>query len=444
MALALSLHDAGFRNVEIYEAAPKIREIGVGINIQPSAIRELTELGLGKELAMTGIPTAEILYYHINGQKIYQEPRGQAAGYSWPQYSIHRGKFLGILHRAVVARLGSESIHTGHKVIDCGNCDRGSSSSWATFEIIKNGGGKEENNSSVKKIKKTIQADLIVACDGVHSKIRKVLTKEGVPRFTGITMLRGLTRMKPFLSGRSMTIIGPIEREMVIYPISKEAEEEGESLVNWVALKKIDEGEAQSLQEKWSIEVEDVNEAIKPFDDFQYEFIDVPKMIRNAEKVYQYPMVDRQPLKSWVYGTITLLGDAAHPMIPIGANGGTQAIIDGRVLAFELYHQPDVSSALRAYDKRRRKAVNKVVKANREESETRFLEIIHKNCPYIDREYDFNEVLSKEDLDEISNTYKDVAGFNPKTLNKRESYSVQPSNRNGVDQLVRQTNFTLC
>lgn len=167
-------------------------------------------------------------------------------------------------------------------------------------------------------------------------------------------------------------------------------------------------------------------------------------MIRNAEKVYQYPMVDRQPLKSWVYGTITLLGDAAHPMIPIGANGGTQAIIDGRVLAFELYHQPDVSSALRAYDKRRRKAVNKVVKANREESETRFLEIIHKNCPYIDREYDFNEVLSKEDLDEISNTYKDVAGFNPKTLNKRESYSVQPSNRNGVDQLVRQTNFTLC
>ena len=242
MALALSLHDAGFRNVEIYEAAPKIREIGVGINIQPSAIRELTELGLGKELAMTGIPTAEILYYHINGQKIYQEPRGQAAGYSWPQYSIHRGKFLGILHRAVVARLGSESIHTGHKVIDCGNCDRGSSSSWATFEIIKNGGGKEENDSSVKKIKKTIQADLIVACDGVHSKIRKVLTKEGVPRFTGITMLRGLTRMKPFLSGCSMTIIGPIEREMVIYPISKEAEEEGESLVNWVALKKIDEG----------------------------------------------------------------------------------------------------------------------------------------------------------------------------------------------------------
>lgn len=225
MALALSLADAGFSNLDIFESVPTISELGVGINIQPHAIRELYELGLGEELAKTGIPTREILYYHKNGQFIYGEPRGLGAGYNWPQYSMHRGKLLGLLYRAVKSTLGEDRIHTGHKVVDCGSItgslhtDAGKRSSgdgnsndeqvaWADFLIRKKGSDEEG-------AKKRITADLIIGCDGVHSNVRKALTKEGAPTWIGITMLRGLTRMKPFKTGRTMTIIGPIENEMV-------------------------------------------------------------------------------------------------------------------------------------------------------------------------------------------------------------------------------------
>jgi len=410
MALALSLIDAGFHNIDIYEARTHISEVGVGINIQPHAIRELIELGLGDELKKTGIQTAEIKYFHKNGQFIYGEPRGLGAGYKWPQYSIHRGKLLMLLYRAVQKRLGDDRIHTGHKAIDCGSSST-AEGTWVEFQV------KNKNIDSYES--KKVFANLIIGCDGVHSKIRKRLTKGGAPTWIGITMLRGLTKMKPIFNGRTMMIIGPIENEIVVYPISKEAEDRGETLVNWVALTKTNN--EQNLKEEWNVEVEDMESAIAPFLDFKYDFIDVPEMIRNAEAVYKYPMIDRPPLDTWVYGNITLLGDAAHPMLPIGANGATQAIIDGRILALELSRASIMPDALKVYDKKRREAVNCIVKANREESETRFLEIIHKEAP--EGFNDLDNIISKEELDDISKQYKTVAGFVPTELNERESYS---------------------
>ena len=206
MTFALSLIDAGFHNIDIYESVTKVAELGVGVNVQPSAIRELMELGLGDELERTAIPTNSILYFHRKGQLIHGEPRGKGAGYNWPQYSIHRGKLLGLLHRSVQSRLGDDRIHTGHKVINCGSSSK--DGAWADFHVRKDG------DADSKKIT-TITADLIVGCDGVHSNIRKTLTEEGGPRWMGITMLRGLTRMKPILGGRTMTIVGPIENQMV-------------------------------------------------------------------------------------------------------------------------------------------------------------------------------------------------------------------------------------
>ena len=204
------------------------------------------------------------------------------AGYLWPQYSIHRGKLLGLLHNAVVGRLGKDRIHTGHKVVDCGSNDSGA---WAQFELRNDDAGSSA---------KIVDADVVVGCDGIHSKVREVLVEPQPPRWIGITMLRGLTKMKPFLDGRTMTIIGPIQQEMVIYPISKEVEDEdsNEALVNWVALMKVEDNDS-SMLEQWNIEVDDLDGAIKPFEDFKYGFLDVPKMIRSAEKVYQYPMIDR-------------------------------------------------------------------------------------------------------------------------------------------------------
>mmetsp|Transcript_15202 Transcript_15202/g.21517 ORF Transcript_15202/g.21517 Transcript_15202/m.21517 type:complete len:209 (+) Transcript_15202:65-691(+) len=205
------------------------------------------------------------------------------AGYKWPQYSIHRGKLLSLLHNAVIERLGKDRIHTGHKVIDCGSNDGGA---WAKFELRNNDVGSSAN--------KVVIADVVVGCDGIHSKVREALVEPQPPRWTGITMLRGLTKMKPFLDGRTMTIIGPVQREVVVYPISKEVEDEdpNEALVNWVALVKTEEYDLNML-EQWNVEVEDLDEAMKPFEDFKYDFLDVPTMIRSAEKVYQYPMIDR-------------------------------------------------------------------------------------------------------------------------------------------------------
>ena len=210
-----------------------------------------------------------------------------------------------------------------------------------------------------------------------------------------------------------------------IYPISKEAEDEGESLVNWVALMRTNNKEQDLSKERWNVHVDNLEEAIKPFLNFKYDFIDVPNMIRNADAVYQYPMIDRPPLETWVYGKIALLGDAAHPMIPIGANGATQTIIDARVLALSLATKSTISAALEYYDEHRRDAVNRIVRANREESETRFLELIHNEAP---EGFDnLDDIITKEELDEISKKYKKLAGFDPKELNSRESYSVQAS-----------------
>ncbi len=196
--------------------------------------------------------------------------------------------------------------------------------------------------------------------------------------------------------------------------------------MNWVALMKTDPKQnIAPTKEKWNVKVENVEEAMAPFLDFEYDFMNVPDLIRNAESVYRYPMIDRPPLDSWVYGNVTLLGDAAHPMIPIGANGGTQSIIDGRVLALELSRQPTLSSALKVYDKTRRETVNRIVNANREESETRFLELIHeKAAEGFDK---LDDVITMEELENISNKYKEVAGFQPKDLNERASYSVTKS-----------------
>lgn len=176
-------------------------------------------------------------------------------------------------------------------------------------------------------------------------------------------------------------------------------------------------------KERWNVRVDNLEEAIQPFLDFKYDFIDVPKMIRNANDVYQYPMIDRPPLDTWVYGNIALLGDAAHPMIPIGANGATQTIIDARILALALASKATIPDALEWYDEHRRDAVNRIVRANREESETRFLELIHSEAP--DGFDDLDDIITTEELDDISKNYKKLAGFDPGELNARESYSVE-------------------
>jgi 5-methylphenazine-1-carboxylate 1-monooxygenase len=339
MALALALHDAGFRDVDVYESASHVKELGVGINVLPHATRELTELGLLDELDAVGVPTAELALYTKHGQRIWSEPRGLAAGYRWPQLSIHRGQLLGVLHRTVLVRLGPERVHPCHHLSRIGQeADR----VWADFVDRASGAPRAH-----------VEADTLVGCDGIHSVMRQALfPHEGPPKWNGMTMWRAVNEGAPFLSGRTMLMVGHFGRRMIVYPISQRHELEGKALINWVAECK-NAPEQPMLMQDWEHTAR-LDDVLEPFTSFVFEFLDVPALIRGAATIYQSPMVDRDPLPTWNFGRVTLLGDAAHPMYPVGSNGASQAIIDARVLARELALQPSIEEAIAAYDAQRR------------------------------------------------------------------------------------------
>jgi 2-polyprenyl-6-methoxyphenol hydroxylase-like FAD-dependent oxidoreductase len=410
LALALALHDAGIADVDVYESAPAIKTLGVGINVLPHAVRELTELGLLDDLAAVAIPTTELVYFSKHGQRIWGEPRGLAAGYHWPQFSIHRGELLQILHRAVLTRLGTGRVHTGCHLARCG---RDGKRVWAEFVDRASGANSGR-----------VEADLLVGCDGVHSVVRRTFyPDEGPPKWNGITMWRAVTEGEPFLSGRTMIVAGYFGRRMVVYPISRRHEEQGRALINWVAEFKSAGGRPMPEQD-WT-HTSRHEDAVAPFASFVFDVLDVPALIRGAEVVYQYPMVDRDPLPTWDFRRITLLGDAAHPMYPVGSNGASQAILDARVLARELALQPSIEEAVAAYDAERRPATAAVVLGNRQVGPERCMEVVEERAP--DGFANLADVISQEELEAIARAYKRTAGFAPEVLNTRPSLSARTS-----------------
>jgi 5-methylphenazine-1-carboxylate 1-monooxygenase len=407
MALALSLHDAGLAEVDVYESAPSVKELGVGINVLPHATRELTELGLLDELAAISVPTGELAFYSSHGQRIWSEPRGVAAGYRWPQLSIHRGRLLGTLHRAVLARLGSERVHVGHHLARFETDDR-----TVRMHFVDRARGRELAPA---------EADLLVGCDGIHSVVRRTLfPDQGPPKWNGITMWRAVTETPPPLSGRTMIMAGTFTRLVVVYPISPPRAAGGPALVNWVAALKNAPDQPMPVQDwQHTARREDV---IGPFQSFAFPFLDLPALIRGADTIFQYPMVDRDPLPTWNFGRVTLLGDAAHPMYPVGSNGASQAIVDARVLARELAMRPTIEMAVAAYDVQRRPQTAEVVLSNRRGGPERCLTLVEERAP--DGFEDLAAVVSHEELEEISQGYKRTAGFDPAALNERPSLSV--------------------
>src|SRR5687768_1418756 len=266
LALALALHDAGLGDVEVYESAPAVKELGVGINVMPHAVRELAELGLLADLAAVGIPTAEFVLYSTHGQRIWSEPRGLAAGYRWPQFSIHRGELLGLLHRAVIQRLGPERVHTGHHLARFGQAP----AVWAEFV-----------DRATRAPRARVEGDLLVGCDGIHSVVRGALfPDEGPPKWNGVTMYRAFTIGKPLLSGRTMIMAGHLARRIVVYPISRRHELEGTAMINWVGEFKNAPDQPMPMQD-WEHTAR-LEEVLEPFASYVFDFLDVPAMIRGA------------------------------------------------------------------------------------------------------------------------------------------------------------------
>ena len=408
MTLALSLHDAGISDVDIYESTAAVKELGVGITLQPHAVRELSELGLLDDLLTVGIPTTEVVYCSKHGQHIWSVPYGLAAGYRWPQVVIHRGQLLGILHRAVLERLGPGRIHTGHHLARFG---RQAGSVWGEF-IDRRSGAMVAHRAT----------DVLVGCDGIHSVVRQTLyPDEGPPRWNGITIWRGVTVGQPFLSGRTILMAGYFGRCIIAYPISKQHADQGGALINWVAFFQTAAGQPMPRQD-WN-HTAHLEEVLPPFASYVFDFLDVPALMRGTEVIYQYPMVDREPLPTWDFGRVTLLGDAAHPMYPLGGNGASQAIVDARVLARELALQPTIEAAVAAYDAARRPATAAVVAGSRQGGPGRVLDLVEERAPNGFTHLD--EVISQQELEEVVGAFIRTAGSDREFLNQRPSLSVR-------------------
>ena len=391
LGFALALHQQGVQ-CDVYESVPDVKELGVGITLLPHAMRELANLGLLAELEAVGIENLESVFFNRFGQYIYKEPRGRHAGYAMPEVGIHRGKLHRILFDAAIKRLGSERVHTNHRCVEVTQDDAG-----AVVHFVRLSDGQ-----SLPSVK----ADVVIACDGIHSAIRKQFYPNEKLAFAGINTWRGVTRHKPILTGKSYMRIGSIKTgKMVIYPIVDNMDGEGNQLINWMA--EI-EGDSRDMND-WNSggKIEDF---MPIFKDWTFDWLDVPALIRNADQVLQYPMVDKDPIAQWTFGRVTLMGDAAHPMYPRGSNGSAQALIDARTLAAELAQQADPLQALQNYEAKRRDVTSRIVETNRSLPPD-FINIKVDELAGDKPFRHIDDVISQEELGAISEHYKKIAGF---------------------------------
>lgn len=397
LTLALSLHAARI-SCRVYESAPEIKPLGVGINVLPHAVRELEHLGLLDALSQVGVTTKESTFYNSHGQFVYSEPAGRYAGYNWPQFSIHRGDLQGVLLQAVRERIGAAAVVTDYR---CTGFEENGDAVTLNFE------------GADGKAHAQVRAALVVGCDGIHSTIRKQLyPNDGAPRYSGVNMWRGSVVMKPFLSGATMVRAGWLSvGKMVIYPIRDNVDGNGNQLINWVAEIETD----QPAKRDWTGRGK-LDDFFPAFANWHFDWLDVAAMIESTDTILEYPMVDQDPLPRWSFGRVTLLGDAAHPMVPRGSNGAGQAILDTPCLVEQLCKFGLTAEALSAYDQIRVKATGDVVLMNRKAPPDAILKTVHERT----RGERFNaieDVISADELAAISNSYKNVAGLNKDVLN---------------------------
>ena len=396
LTLALALHEAKIP-CRIFESTSAIKAVGVGINLLPHATKELAALGLEPALARVAIETKDATFFNRFGQLIYQEPLGRAAGYDQPQFSIHRGELQMVLLDAFRGRAGHDRIVTNHHCLGVEQDEAGVS---VTFSDAPTGSARS-----------TVRGRAAIACDGINSAIRKQLfPNEGEPRYSGVNMWRGVTRWKPMLSGASMVRAGWLSHgKMVIYPI-RAAGHDGLQLINWVA-----EIETPNYRKRdWNREGA-LADFIGPFSDWHFDWLDVPAFIRAADSVLEFPMVDQDPLPRWSFGRITLLGDAAHPMVPRGSNGAGQAILDARALTTALLQNADPVEALSSYEKQRLEATTRIVLTNRTNPPDAILREVFQRTH--DRPFKtIDDVISRDELVALSEGYKRIAGYSKDAL----------------------------
>ncbi|SNS02464.1 flavin-dependent oxidoreductase [Antarctobacter heliothermus] len=415
LVTALTLHQIGL-SCTILESVRDPKPLGVGINLQPNAVRELFDLGIGADLLdAVGLPAREWALVGLNGAEIHAEPRGLEAGYHWPQYAVHRGRFHMMLYQTVLDRLGPDAIRTGCRVTGHDQTADG-----VTVHLQTASGPTTET------------AALLIGAEGIHSPTRAQMYPDQPPiHWGGALMWRGTTRAKPIRTGSSFVGLGTSRHRMVIYPISR-PDADGLAEINWIAERTLDAGEDWS-QAGWFNEVP-IDSFAHHFDPFRYDWLDVPALIRGAARAFENPMIDRDPIPTWVQSRVALLGDAAHAMYPTGSNGASQAVVDARTLGACLVAHGVGQAALKAYDDRLCGPVSKLVLRNRGAGPFGLLDIVDDRCGgHFD---DIDAVLPPAERAAFLADYKSAAGFAVEALN-----AAPPTLGKGARTIDWQTEF---
>jgi len=401
LSMALSLHQAGME-ARVFESVRQIGAVGAGINLQSNAVRELDEMGLGKALAATGVATRKWSCYNKHGQLIWSEPRGIAAGYKWPQYSIHRGQLLLLLLDATKERIGAQNILTGHHL--------------ASFEQDAHGVTAHFVDRATGKPLHTERGDVLIGADGIHSAVRaNFYPDEGPIHYSGEMQWRASVEMDAFLDGQTQVLVGHRNQRLVGYSMSREALDRGRVLVNWICEIRMPDTSRPDWDRKVSKDV-----FAGAFAGWRFPWLDVPALIDATPEIFEFPKCDRNPVERWSFGRVTLLGDAAHPMLPTGSQAGSQAVVDARVLAQALLTEPSVETALESYQIQRLKPMAEITLKNRELGPELAMQIAEDRAPQ--GFTNVEDVISREEMAAITENYKRAAGFDSASVNTRPSY----------------------
>ena len=399
LATALTLHQIGVPCI-VFEAVREMRPLGVGINLQPNAVRELYDLGITeRDLDRVGLPAKEWALVGLNGNDIYSESRGLLAGYNWPQYAVHRGYFHMLLHEKVVERVGPKAVRLGSRVIGYRKHADGTVSALV-----------EEADGSTSEVSGT----LLIGADGIHSAVRAQMHPAQPPiHWGGAVMWRGTTWAKPIRTGSSFVGLGTHRQRMVFYPISHPDPQTGLAIINWIAEVTMDNAEGWK-QRGWFRQVS-VDDFLHHFANWTWDWLDVPALIRQANTVFENPMIDRDPVSTWQDGPVALLGDAAHAMYPTGSNGGSQAIVDARVLGAAIVEHGVTQEALAAYDNKLCGPISQLILRNRGAGPFGLLNTVDERCGGTFDNID--DVIPPEERAEFMAGYKAAAGFAIEKLN---------------------------
>jgi len=399
LCAALMLQRRGFA-CEVYEQAGEIRELGVGLTLLPHAVKQLAALDLLPELDRVAIRSAHLYFMTRRGQSVWDEPRGLAAGYDVPQLFIHRGKLQAVLHEALRQR-APHALRLDRRLTD-----HEQSRGRVAASFIDRQGRSH-----------FAEGDLLIGADGIHSIVRRRLhPHEGAPRWSGLMLWRGAVEWPDFLDGASVMILGGVEAKFVVYPIAPGARP-GAKLTNWaVILRLAPDGSEPPSRENWS-KVGSRAELTPHLDRFRSEIVDLEGLVAATEVFWEYPMCDRKPVANWTDGRATLLGDAAHPMYPMGANGASQSILDARCLADALARSGEIEAALAAYQAERIASTAAIVYSNRKGGPEGVIDAVEARAP--DGFADIELVMSRAERQAFMTGYAQRAGFTVSQVSKR-------------------------